>query len=167
MIRLSKISDLDSIMKIVAGTIEIMCRENNPQWDKNYPNRFDFLEDIKSNDLYIYEIHKEIRGLICLNTIEPEEYQALTWSLPDTAVVLHRMTVNPKYRRQGIGTILINYAETFALERRYKYLKTDTYSFNQNMNYLFVRQGYRKMGEIYLNQKPETFNCYEKILIHK
>lgn len=167
MIRLSNISDIDSVMEIVRQTTEIMKTENNPQWNEQYPTRSDFFKDIQSKHLYIYENHNEIGGLLCLNTKEPEEYSAVSWFLPDTAIVLHRMTVNPAYRKQQIGTKLLQFAETYALETGYHYLKTDTYSTNYSMNYLFIKRGYRKTGEIYLNKKPKTFNCYEKILIHK
>ncbi|NLE62898.1 MAG: GNAT family N-acetyltransferase [Bacteroidales bacterium] len=167
MIRLSRSSDIDNIMMVVNQTIDIMARKNNPQWNEHYPTRSDFLKDIETNNLYIYEIDNEIGGLLCLNKEEPEEYGAVSWSLPNTAVVLHRMTVNPVYRRQQIGTKLLLFAEKYALQTDCYYLKTDTYSMNYFMNYLFIKVGYRKTGEIHMNNKPKSFNCYEKILIHK
>lgn len=166
MIRLSKKSDIANIMMVVGHTIDIMARENNPQWDEHYPTSSEFLNDIQSKHLYIYEINNEIGGLLCLNTEEPIEYNAIQWSLPDTALVLHRMTVNPVYRRQHIGTKLLQFAENLAFISGYHYLKTDTYSTNYPMNNLFLQVGYKKTGEIYLNKKPKTFNCYEKILMH-
>ncbi len=167
MIRLATLSDINSIMNLVFQTIDIMKTENNPQWDEKYPTRFDFLKDSELKQLFVYKVHNQIGGLICLNTDEPLAYQTIPWSLSETALVLHRMTVNPTFRCQGIGTKLMQFAERFALENNLNYLKTDTYSTNQKMNYLFVRQGYVKRGELYMNQKPQTFYGYEKILINK
>lgn len=99
MIRKANMNDLESIMKIIKSTVEEMKTYNNTQWDENYPLEKDFVSDIKKQDLYIYEVDGEVAGFICLNYEEPEEYLGLNWSSNKKAMVIHRMAVNPNFRK--------------------------------------------------------------------
>lgn len=74
------------------------------------------------------------------------------------------MAVNSHYRRSGIGTELMKFADELALENSIFYLKTDTYSINIKMNALFKKCDYEFVGEMSFLGKEEPFYCYEKIL---
>ncbi|HCA5265480.1 MAG: GNAT family N-acetyltransferase, partial [Clostridioides difficile] len=130
MIRKANMNDLESIMKIIKSTVEEMKTYNNTQWDENYPLEKDFVSDIKKQDLYIYEVDGEVAGFICLNYEEPEEYLGLNWSSNKKAMVIHRMAVNPNFRKTGIASKLVDFAEKLAVENNVSYLKSDTYSIN-------------------------------------
>ena len=138
MIRKANMNDLESIMKIIKSTVEEMKTYNNTQWDENYPLEKDFVSDIKKQDLYIYEVDGEVAGFICLNYEEPEEYLGLNWSSNKKAMVIHRMAVNPNFRKTGIASKLVDFAEKLAVENNVSYLKSDTYSINSKMNLLFT-----------------------------
>lgn len=130
MIRKANMNDLESIMQIIKSTVEEMKTYNNTQWDENYPLEKDFVSDIKKQDLYIYEVDGEVAGFICLNYEEPEEYLGLNWSSNKKAMVIHRMAVNPNFRKTGIASKLVDFAEKLAVENNVSYLKSDTYSIN-------------------------------------
>ena len=164
MIRLATTTDLDAIMKIINDTIAIMKTQNNTQWDENYPTREGFFDDIISNTLFVEEENGAIAGFICINTIEPKEYDTLCWKGNTTSFVIHRMAVAPAFRRKGIGHKLITFAEMLAKKEGILFLKTDTYSNNPNMNALFVKTGFQKVGEMSFLGKPYPFFCYEKQL---
>ena len=59
---------------------------------------------------------------------------------------------------------LMKFTDEVALKNNLKYIKTDTYSINQNMNSLFVKCGYNLVGEIRFLGKEKTFYCYEKVI---
>ncbi|HGS8948775.1 TPA: GNAT family N-acetyltransferase, partial [Clostridioides difficile] len=141
MIRKANMNDLESIMKIIKSTVEEMKTYNNTQWDENYPLEKDFVSDIKKQDLYIYEVDGEVAGFICLNYEEPEEYLGLNWSSNKKAMVIHRMAVNPNFRKTGIASKLVDFAEKLAVENNVSYLKSDTYSINSKMNLLLTKCG--------------------------
>lgn len=122
MIRKANMNDLESIMKIIKSTVEEMKTYNNTQWDENYPLEKDFVSDIKKQDLYIYEVDGEVAGFICLNYEEPEEYLGLNWSSNKKAMVIHRMAVNPNFRKTGIASKLVDFAEKLAVENNVSYL---------------------------------------------
>ncbi|PBH92310.1 GNAT family N-acetyltransferase, partial [Clostridioides difficile] len=122
MIRKANMNDLESIMQIIKSTVEEMKTYNNTQWDENYPLEKDFVSDIKKQDLYIYEVDGEVAGFICLNYEEPEEYLGLNWSSNKKAMVIHRMAVNPNFRKTGIASKLVDFAEKLAVENNVSYM---------------------------------------------
>lgn len=164
MIRKASLNDVDSIMDIIKSTVEEMKTYNNTQWDESYPQAKDFIKDIESEELYVEAEGKEIKGFICINYIEPKEYDDLNWVSNSKAMVIHRMAVNPKFRQQGIATKLIKLAEQLALDNNVVYLKTDTYSINTKMNSLFKKCGFNIVGEMSFLGKEKPFFCYDKLL---
>ncbi|MCC0782178.1 GNAT family N-acetyltransferase [Clostridioides sp. ES-S-0108-01] len=164
MIRKANMNDLESIMKIIKSTVEEMKTYNNTQWDENYPLEKDFVSDIKKQDLYVEEVDGEVAGFICLNYEEPEEYVGLNWSSNKKAMVIHRMAVNPNFRKKGIASKLVDFAEKLAEENSVLYLKSDTYSINSKMNSLLTKYGFIKIGEMSFLGKEKSFYCYDKIL---
>lgn len=165
MIRKAIIKDLSDIMEIIRQTIVEMSTYNNNQWDGNYPKGKDFINDIQKEDLFVIEREGKIAGFICINSVEPVEYNELNWTLNERAMVVHRMSVSPSYRRNGIGTELMKFTDELAIKSNVRYLKTDTYSINPKMNALFVRCGYKLIGEMSFLGKENPFYCYEKVLI--
>ena len=164
MIRKASLNDVDSIMDIIKSTVEEMKTYNNTQWDESYPQAKDFIKDIESEDLYVEAEGKEIKGFICINYIEPKEYDDLNWVSNSKAMVIHRMAVNPKFRQQVIATKLMKHAEQLALDNNVVYLKTDTYSINTKMNSLFKKCGFNLVGEMSFLGKEKPFFCYDKLL---
>ena len=158
-------NDITDIMKILDVTVKEMKSYNNTQWDENYPQTKDFINDIENSDLYVEVENNNIKGFICVNYVEPKEYNDLKWSSIEKCMVIHRMAVNPIYRNNGIGSKLMNFAEELALKNGIKYLKTDTYSINIKMNSLFEKFNYKFVGEMQFLGKENPFYCYEKCLI--
>ena len=157
-------NDIIDIMKIIDLTVKEMKSYNNTQWDENYPKTKDFIIDIENGDLYVEVENTHIKGFICVNYVEPKEYNDLQWSSIEKCMVIHRMAVNPIYRNNGMGSKLMNFAEELALEKGIKYLKTDTYSINTKMNSLFRKFNYKFVGEMNFLGKENSFYCYEKYL---
>lgn len=164
MIRKANMNDLESIMKIIKSTVEEMKTYNNTQWDENYPLEKDFVSDIKKQDLYIYEVDGEVAGFICLNYEEPEEYLGLNWSSNKKAMVIHRMAVNPNFRKTGIASKLVDFAEKLAVENNVSYLKSDTYSINSKNEFITYKVWFYKNRRNEFLGKEKSFYCYDKIL---
>ena len=164
--RKAVMKDIKDIMQIIKETIEEMRTYNNTQWDENYPQEKDFINDIQRGDLYVAEKEEKLVGFVCINKVELVEYDGLNWSLKEECMVVHRMAVNPIYRRMGIGTELMKFADELALVNNTRYLKTDTYSINTKMNSLFKKCGYDLVGEMSFLGKEKPFYCYEKVLNH-
>lgn len=162
--RKAVMDDTKEIMQIIKKTIAEMRTYNNTQWDENYPQEKDFMDDIQRGDLYVAEREGKLVGFICINKVEPVEYNGLDWASNEDCMVVHRMAVSPDHRRGGIGTELIKFADELALANNIRYLKTDTYSINIKMNALFKKCGYDLVGKMSFLGKEKPFYCYNKIL---
>ena len=156
--------DTKDIMTIIKETIAEMRAYNNTQWDENYPQEKDFINDIQKGDLYVAEREGELVSFVCINKVEPIEYYGLNWSLNKDCMVVHRMAVRQNVRKNGIGTELMKFVDKLALANNIGYLKTDTYSINTKMNELFKKCGYALVGEMSFLGKEKPFYCYEKVL---
>lgn len=167
MIRLAGTADINRIMIIVKRVIKDMHDEGSDQWNHQYPGSRDFLNDIAREELYVYEddnVPGVLRGVVCINQEEPAEYQGADWLRPGPATVIHRLAVDPDFKRHGIATRLCIMAENMAVRNGTFYLRSDTYSLNPAMNTLFLRLGYHHSGIIRFPERIQTFNCYEKII---
>ncbi|WP_434511131.1 GNAT family N-acetyltransferase [Desulfitobacterium sp. AusDCA] len=164
MIRKAIIKDLDRIMVILEKIIDEMHSYNNYQWDENYPQAKDFAADIEKGELYVSVRENMIVGFICINRVEPHEYEGLNWSSTKDALIIHRMGVDTDYRNAGIGKELVGFAEDLAHRSNVKYLKTDTNSLNAKAQALFQKCRYIFVGEMSFRGKEKPFYCYEKVL---
>ncbi|MGL4508817.1 GNAT family N-acetyltransferase [Cetobacterium sp.] len=164
MIRKATTIDISKIMEIITATISEMKLYNNTQWDETYPQAVNFLKDIEEGSLYVNELDNEIRGFVCVNYVEPTEYNCINWQSLEKAMVVHRMAVNSNFRNQGVGISLLKFSEELALKNGVSYLKTDTYSINDKMNSLFKKFGFRLAGEMEFLGKEKPFYCYDKII---
>ena len=164
MIRYAELKDIEKIMEVIRETIKEMKTYNNTQWDENYPQPIHFENDIKNHSLYVYEKNGDFYGFICANFVEPDEYSDIDWCSKEKSLVLHRMSINPKFRNCGVATELIKFCEDYAIKNNVKYLKTDTYSLNIKMNSLLKKIGYVHRGNMKFLGKEKDFFCYDKIL---
>ncbi|HBF36558.1 MAG TPA: GNAT family N-acetyltransferase [Firmicutes bacterium] len=165
MIRQATISDLKPIMKIVAKVCQEMRQQGNEQWDENYPREIDFGDDIQKEDLYVDETDGQVRGFICINYFEPPEYGQIHWSGSQKPMIIHRMAIASEFRKQGIGSGLLQFAEQLAQNNGIQYLRSDTNSANRKMNALFGKTGYTFVGEMPAFGKKSLFNFYDKLLV--
>lgn len=165
MIRKANTDDLVHILQIVNDTIIVMKEEGNDQWNEQYPTSHIFQHDLEQGSLYVKEEDGQIVGSITIDQHEAEEYNAILWTYPNRgAVVFHRLCVNPTYRKGGLATKLIQFAENYARSIGVQYMKIDTYSLNKKAQQLFLKNGYTKVGEMYYQGKENRFYCYEKSL---
>lgn len=165
MMRIAELADIKQIMNIISATIIEMHTYNNTQWDETYPQEKDFISDIQEGNLYVSERDGQLVAFVCVNRVEPDEYEGLNWASRNKVMVIHRMAVDSDHRRKGFGEELMKFAEDLAQQNNISYLKTDTNSRNEKMNALFIRCGYTLIGEMSFLGKETPFYAYEKILV--
>jgi ribosomal protein S18 acetylase RimI-like enzyme len=164
MIRKATIEDINSIMRIKSEAVNVMNEDNNDQWNNNYPSKEMFINDINSDELYVYEIDEEIAGIICITTKEDEEYKSVNWSATGKQFIVHRLAISDKFRKNGIAMKLLNYAEDLGRKQYISIIKLDTFSKNRRAQNLFTKMGYNYVSDINFPRKKEPYHCYEKVL---
>ncbi|OPJ65142.1 GNAT family N-acetyltransferase [Clostridium oryzae] len=155
--------DLEEIFQVFSAAIEEMNRNNIPQWDEIYPSRDILQEDIEKKQLYIGKVNTEIACVFALNCYCDEEYADGKWEYPQaTYKVIHRLCVNPKFQKQGIGTATLTYIEEQVKGEGVESIRLDAFSLNPFAQKMYNKQRYKIVGEV--NWRKGKFYLMEKKL---
>lgn len=164
-IRLATLNDIPAIMQVITEVVPLMRAVGNLQWDNTYPNPAVFEKDISLNQLWVADADGNIAGVAAITTEQYSEYAQVGLDISQTAIVVHRLAVSPRYKEKGIAITLMEQAEKEAIRRGIKFLRIDTNTQNQVAQNLFIKTGYAFAGEMNLEFRPGLrFYCYEKKL---
>lgn len=165
-IELAEITDLDRIMKIIEACATDLISKKIFQWSKKYPNREVFKDDIKNNELYVFKHKSEIIGCVVLCSTKDVEYKDVKWLTEDSKnLYIHRLAVDPKFQKKGVGKSLMDFSEEYAQENGFKSVRLDTFSQNKRNNKFYKSRQYVQLSDVFFSMQSEfPFHCYEKII---
>ena len=165
-IELAEITDLDRIMKIIEACATDLISKKIFQWSKKYPNREVFKDDIKNNELYVFKHKSEIIGCVVLCSTKDVEYKDVKWLTEDSKnLYIHRLAVDPKFQKKGVGKSLMDFSEEYAQENGFKSVRLDTFSQNKRNNKFYKSRQYVQLSDVFFPMQREfPFHCYEKII---
>jgi len=165
-IELAEINDINDIMKMIHDCANDLISKNIFQWNEKYPSRDIFLSDIEKKNLFILKNNSGIIGCIALSREKDIEYTDVKWlTKDDKNLYLHRLAVDPKFQKKGIGKLLMDFAEDYARNNKFISVRLDTFSKNERNNRFYKSRKYTKLDDVYFpNQSEFPFHCYEKIL---
>jgi len=162
-IKLAKISDLNSIMKMYKSCVEGMIKNGIDQWDSSYPNSEVIQEDIKNGTYFIGKIEGEIVGGINIDNKQDPTYSDIDWEdTSDSFLVVHRLGVKQELWNKKIGKDLMLFTERLVIEKNLKSIRLDTYSGNPKAMEFYRRLGYKELGTIDLKPNKNKYHCFEK-----
>ena len=166
MIRLATKQDLSRIIEITRACAAFMISKNIFQWNEKYPSRDIFLADIEKKNLFIFKNESGLIGCVALSYDKDIEYNDIKWiTKDDKNLYVHRLAVDPKFQKQGIGRLLMDFAEDYARDNKLKSVRLDTFSKNERNNRFYKSRKYIQLDDVYFpNQSEFPFHCYEKIL---
>lgn len=149
MIRKGTVEDKPAIMRLIADAISDMNNKGIDQWDKIYPDEKVIEEDLRREELRIYQEQGIIKGIIVLNEHQDKEYEQIKWSFNSgRQLVVHRLCIDPEFQGQGIARILMEYAEKYARENKYGVIRLDAFIKNPRACNLYSKAGYKRSGII-------------------
>ncbi len=164
-IRLANEGDLSPLMTLVKGAVAHMNALGNPQWGEGYPNREHYQEGLDAGHLYVaVDGEGALLGAAVFNTEEDETYQAISWSVPAPAMVVHKMVVSPSAQRQGVASAFFDHCEGMAKAAGIASVRLDTYTKNDRMQNLLLQRGYTHVGHVHFPQNPLPYPCFEKVV---
>lgn len=166
MIRPAVKTDLPKIIQITQACAKHLCEMGIFQWNENYPSLEAFEKDLSNEELFVLEIEGDVIGAIVISTRKDKVYEPIDWLTADsTNGYLHRLCVHPKQQKKGHARRLLDFAETHLKELGAASVRLDTFSKNLRNNKLYEARGYKRLGDVYFEQKsPFPFHCYEKLL---
>ncbi|WP_421828735.1 GNAT family N-acetyltransferase [Larkinella sp.] len=164
-VRPATFNDIPALLQLIRRVVPLMQATGNFQWDDQYPNAAVFEKDIAQNQLWVAELDEKPVGVAAITTDQEPEYAQVGWDLSETAIVVHRLAVDPAVRGRGIAAQLLTQADEVARQRGINVLRIDTNTQNEATQRLFPKVGYEFAGEIGLGFRPGLrFFCYEKRL---
>ncbi|MDO4815028.1 MAG: GNAT family N-acetyltransferase [Bacillota bacterium] len=135
-----------------------------------YPTERDARSSFGKDELFVMECDGEIVASAKINREQVDVYADASWSVDapaDKVMVLHTLTVSPRYAGKGLGAAFVRFYEDYAMENGCPYLRIDTNERNANARRLYKKLGYTEVGVV-----PCVFNgisgvslvCLEKNL---
>lgn len=134
------------------------------QWDEIYPNTALFEQDIIDGTLFLaVDLNGKILGCIVLNTHQDKEYNQIEWKYDCYKIaVIHRLMVLPEFESKGIGSSLLQFAESYAVSRGAQAIRLDMYKYNQRAISFYLKHSYILRGTV--SFRKGLFICAEKDL---
>lgn len=166
MIRKALSQDLDSIRQLTKACAGALQAKHIYQWNESYPSKERLAQDIEREELFVLEENSVIKGIIVLTFKMDKEYEPIEWLTPnENNLYVHRFATHPKVWGKGYGRQLMDFAEVFAAENRYRSIRLDTFSQNERNKIFYETRGYVRLGNVFFpNQSEYPFYCYEKTL---
>ncbi|KPU45863.1 putative acetyltransferase [Oxobacter pfennigii] len=166
------INDIDQLENLYDNLNDYLAQGiNYPGWAKGiYPVRETAVNGIESNSLFILKIDNEIAGSVILNHKPEIAYSQITWGIEadyNDIIVIHTLTVHPKYMEKGVARRLMDFAKSYSMEQKMKAIRLDVSIHNAPAISLYEKCGYRYVGTVDLGLNiPELvwFKLYEIVL---
>ena len=161
-IELASVADAPAIMDLITLCMREMRANDIDQWDDIYPNLPVVEEGARAGSLYAIRREGRMVATVCLDDVQPEEYQPLNWQVTEgKALVIHRLCVHPNWRRHGLARRLMDFAESLAAEQGYRSIRLDSYTGNPRAQALYEGRGYRRVGQVRFPRRRLPFDCFE------
>jgi len=142
-------NDLDSVFNVFTDAIAEMNRNNILQWDERYPDRELLAEDISKNQLYLGMAEGDIASAYVVNSECDDEYENGDWQYPNASFcVIHRLCVNPKFQKKGVGTITVRHIEEELKNEGVETIRLDAFTLNPFALKMYDKLGYLKVGTV-------------------
>lgn len=160
MITKATIRDLESIDRLTMLIIKDMKTSNIPQWNYPYPRYKVFMNDFLVGGLIVDKEEHLIKASMTLLEENDPAYQTIDSWRGHHSLVIHRFMVDPRFRKEGIATKLLNYALDVAKDGGYDSIKIDTHIKNYKMRAFLKKHGFKELD--YLPTIDRL--AYEKVM---
>lgn len=139
--------DLEDIFTMFRTAVTKMEREGIHQWDELYPDLKRLQNDILKNQMFIGKLGSQIVCAYVINRECDVEYNDGDWKYPlETAIIIHRLCVDPKHQHKGIARKTMLHIESQAREYGAHSIRLDCFTLNPYALKLYRNLGYAKTG---------------------
>lgn len=144
---------------------------NYPGWIKGiYPVRDNAVKGIEDDNLFVLKVKGRIAGSIILSHEPEEAYTQVKWGIETdyaNILVIHTLVVHPLFMKQGVGSVLLRFAEQYGMQQNMKAIRLDVSIHNAPAIAAYEKRGYHYIGTVNLGLNyPHLvwFRLYEFIL---
>jgi len=153
-IRKATQEDKRKISVIRPAVYKNMIASGLSQWDDEYPSEKILFEDIDRGEMLVALIEGEITGYVTVNDDIPIEYATVDLRF-NPEICIHRLSVNPKFARQGVAYSLMEYIHSMCLQQGNNSVCLDTAEENTAALNLYGKLGYTIRGYVTFGRKEQ------------
>lgn len=139
------------------------------QWQKGYPSREVWLDDVKKGYTYLAVEEGEILGIFAFQTTPDISYYEIDgkWLTDGEYASMHRVCVADESKGKGVAGKMFSYGFEMAEKSGFKAVRIDTHPGNLPMQRALEKAGFVRCGKIKLAEGSEAGDeriAFEKIL---
>ena len=137
---------------------------NYPKWSKEHPGRAYVQQAIEKGEQFACAAGGEILGAAVLNGDPEGDYALGHWRRALRAgefLVIHLLAVDPAYKRQGVGGLLVDGAVAYAKKNGYRAIRLDIVPENLPAKRLYESKGFTCAGRADLRPELEEIPIFE------
>jgi GNAT superfamily N-acetyltransferase len=138
------------------------------EWGDYYPNSEYLRNSILDKEMFVLKNGSKIIGAVILDEKQSKEWENIDWINSDgKTLVIHALVIDPIHQNKGFGKVLLLFCEQYAKDNKYLSIRLDSFKKNDISNRLYQSNGYKNLGTVIFDMKPENnkeYYCYEKIL---
>ncbi len=141
-----------AICRITADAKAQLKRMGVDQWQRGYPNRSVWLEDIEKGEAWVAVEEDKVIGAFTFKTEPEEAYIDIDgrWLSDRPYAVLHRVCVAAECKGKGIAGKLFEKGCELTRSRGLSSLRIDTHRDNRSMQRAVAKAGFGYCGVIHL-----------------
>ena len=166
-LRKAHIADAESILRIIGEAQVQMARLGIDQWQNGYPDRAAIEADIEGGVGLVVDSEEGVAAYCAAIFGDEPTYERIDggeWlTSGEDYVVVHRLAVADRLKRQGVATELLRRVEAIARERGCGSFRIDTHHDNRYMHAICQRLGFERCGIIFVSDGTPRV-AYEKLL---
>jgi len=164
LVRRAHKDDLPRLLELLRICVAHMLSAGIDQWDDLYPSEATLRADVAAGTLYIAATPGHpVAGAFVVDQRQEPEYAGVAWRLEGRDVgVVHRLMVDPRCQRRGLGRHLMAFAELAARRLGCAAIRLDAFTGNAASLRLYQTLGYEDVGQVRF--RKGLFRCFEKDL---
>lgn len=159
--------NIDAIVKIMDEAKRYFKQHDIPQWQNanGYPNAKDVECDIDKGGAWIIQDEMQVIGysFICVYQDPNYAYIEGKWLNDAPYVVIHRTCVENTYKGKNIASHFIEKAKEICKENNVHNIRVDTHEKNISMQHLLEKNGFKKVGIIYVEDGSPRY-AYQLVI---
>ncbi len=163
----AKEENIDAIVKIMDEAKQYFKVHDIPQWqnENGYPNAEDVEGDIDKCGAWIIQDERQVVGYSFIDVYQDPNYAYIEgkWLNDSSYVVIHRTCVENAYKGKNIASHFIEKAKDICKEKNVHNIRVDTHEKNISMQHLLGKNGFVKVGIIYVEDGSPRY-AYQLVI---
>jgi hypothetical protein len=145
----SNYSDIEFIFQLFDSAIEYQKNNGYDLWPQ-------FSRELIKTEISEGRNWKVIEGENIIGFFSVLYNDPVIWTEKDKdpAIYLHRIVVNPTFKKRGLMQIIKDWSIAHAKQKDKRFVRMDTWGNNKNLREYYINSGFNYIGQQYLRETP-------------